>query len=144
MIKVVDQAHTRSDTTSLTHIAATTPYTTTTTDGQTCGRTTTAVLRPSNPTTDNHKHPRPFLFSSTNHSQAKTGTMGAHDQVLKEMPYRRAPFLPNRCNHTVETFSRLGGGSLPLEPVVLRESHLCWKARTLRLLFLVRYPHPVS
>ena len=139
MIKVVDQALlTGSNTTSPT--LTLTP----TTNRLTCGRITTAALRPNSPTISTHNHPRLFLFSSISRSLDRMASMQVHDRALMEMSYHRVQSLVNRCSHTAETFSQLEAGSLPLGRVVLRESHLCWKVRVLRPPFAAVYPHPAS
>jgi hypothetical protein len=130
MIKVLDQAR------RIEHDIANT-YTHDTTDddndGPTCGRTTTAALRPNSPTTSSHSHLRPFLSSSTSHNRGRTDSMRVHGQVSMGMSYHRAQSLVNRSNHTVEIYSQLGGGFLRLELVVSKESHLCWRVGVLRL-----------
>ena len=125
MIKVFDQTH------RIEHDITHTAYTHDTTgdddddDRPTCGKTTTAVLHPSSPTIHNHNHPRRFLSSSTNHNQGRTDSMEAHDQVSMGMSCHKVQSLANQLNRTVEIFSQLVGGSLPLERVVSKESHLC-------------------
>ena len=100
----------------------------------TCGRTTTPALHPSSPTTSNHNPPRRFLSSSISHNRGRTDFMEAHGQVSMGMSYHRAQSLANRFNHTVGISNRLEGGSLPLERVVSKENHLCWRVRVLCLL----------
>jgi len=134
MIKVVDQVHGIEHDITHTYIHDTADDD----DSRpTCGRTTTAALHHNNPTTSSHSHPRQSPSSSISHNQDKTDSMAAHGQVSMGMSCHRAQSLPNRFNHTVEIFSPLEGGSLPLELVVLKESHLCWKVRALRQLSVV-------
>lgn len=130
MIRVLDQAH------GIGHdITHTSTHDTTNDDDDderpTCGRKIMAVLRPSNPTINSHSHLRGFLSNSTSRSQGRTDFMEAHDQVSMAMSFHRVQSLANRFNHTVEIFSQLVDGSLPLERVVSKENHLCWRVHML-------------
>lgn len=129
MIKVLDQAHGIGH--DITHT-----YTYNTADGDdderpTCGKKTTVVPHPSNPTINSHSHRRGFLSNSTSRSQDKMDSMEARDRVSMAMSCHRVQSLVNRSNHMAEIFSQLVDGSLPLERVVSKESHLCWRVRML-------------
>lgn len=125
MIKVLDQAHGIEHDITHTHTHDKTDDSDEGDDKPICGRTITAVLHPSNPTTSHHSHLRRFLSSSTSRSQGRTGSMEAHVQVSMAMSCHRVQSLTNRFNRMVEIFSQSVDGFLPLERVVLRESHLC-------------------
>lgn len=136
MIKVVDQVRIIGHDITHTHTYGTADGDD---DRPTCGRTTTVALRPNNPTTSNHSHPRRFPSSFISHNQGRTDSMGALGQVSMGTSCPRAQSPPNRFNRTPEISNQLGGGSLPLEQVVSRESHLCWRVRVLRPLFVPGY-----